>query len=843
MRGLFAREQTPHTIDASPSHDPDGSIVRYEWDLDGNGSFERDTGAGAMVTHTFEAYAGIVDPRRRSVRVRVTDDHGATAEAQLTLTLLDPACEAGMTYGRIRAKSLCLRHRVTKVDGKDVDRWYGERPVTLNGLKLVPGAGKLIVIDLPRGTNTALPHISSLGASVYAAAPGGDVRVAAGRLLWRLAGGTTLEGFELAANAKLNGLRITGMPSRPRLETDGSSRVAFFVALPAEFGGMTSDKPITLRPGKAVASASEPLDFEVADASIGPIGLKRLHVSYDGEDLWEIEASLGLPEPVALGINGDAGIRDGEFEHAGAELEFPSPGVGPFGPVMLQSIRFRVEVKPKKSECVPKVGVEYVDQRKILHDITGHWYDVPNFEIDHGVPTFAVCGGVKLTAGPQVLGASAIALDAGLGFASYADRPSVFRAFGNVSLVEIPVANATFEVHENGYTRMNAKLDYSIPDLASIRGMLLFEMLAPKFNAIAYIDACLDFVDWCAGARGIVSSKGLAVCLKIDVLFDDWTPGFGYLWGDTFPTLYFSGCDVGDYREQISSPLVDHVTAIPARAHAAAASEKAIDLPAGLPGATIVAKGDGAPPRITVVGPHGERVSTPDGLQPVQRKPFLLLKDPRANLTQIAIGKPAGGRWKVIVEPGSAPVVSLKSAQGLERPRIKARVTGAGQRRVLSYRVASVKGQTVEFTERGPSAGNRIGRARGDRGRLRFHPAAGVAERREIVALVKQHGRLRDEIVVARYAAPRAPQPARPLHLRVRRRGNALRISWRSARPADTQEVSVRLGDGRQLRFRTRRSKLTVHRVGRRVRGTVTVRGVLAAGRPGKPAIARLQHR
>jgi len=331
------------------------------------------------------------------------------------------------------------------------------------------------------------------------------------------------------------------------------------------------------------------------------------------------------------------------------------------------------------------------------------------------------------------------------------------------------------------------------------------------------------------------------VCLKIDVLFDDWTPGFGYVWGDTFPTLYFSGCDVGEYKEQISSPLVDHITAVPARARAAAAaSQKTIELPPGLPGATIVAKGDGAPPRITLVGPHGARVSTPDGLEPVQRKPFLLLKDPRAHLTQIAVGRPAGGRWKVVVEPGSAPVVSLKSAQGLERPRIRAHVTGSGQRRELAYRVAPVEGQTVEFLERGPSAGNRIGRARGVHGRLRFHPAAGVAERREVVALVKQHGRLRDEIVVARYSAPRAPQPARPRHLRIRRRGNALRISWRAARPADTQEVRVQLGDGRRLRFRTRRPELTVHRVGRRVHGTVSVRGVLAAGRPGKPASARL---
>ena len=78
-------------------------------------------------------------------------------------------------------------------------------------------------------------------------------------------------------------------------------------------------------------------------------------------------------------------------------------------------------------------------------------------------------------------------------------------------------------------------------------------MLAPKFNAIAYVDACLDFVDWCAGARAIVSSKGVAVCLKIDVLVDDWEPGFGYRWGDAFPDLYFAGCDVGEYKEHISS--------------------------------------------------------------------------------------------------------------------------------------------------------------------------------------------------------------------------------------------------------------------------------------------------
>ena len=32
------------TFDASASADPDGTIAKYEWDLDGNGTYETDTG-------------------------------------------------------------------------------------------------------------------------------------------------------------------------------------------------------------------------------------------------------------------------------------------------------------------------------------------------------------------------------------------------------------------------------------------------------------------------------------------------------------------------------------------------------------------------------------------------------------------------------------------------------------------------------------------------------------------------------------------------------------------------------------------------------------------------------
>ena len=66
---------------------------------------------------------------------------------------------------------------------------------------------------------------------------------------------------------------------------------------------------------------------------------------------------------------------------------------GPFGPVFLQRIKFRVEVNPKKSECVPHLGVE-------TEEFLGY-----TFTTDYGVPTFALCGEVGLTGGPQFLGA------------------------------------------------------------------------------------------------------------------------------------------------------------------------------------------------------------------------------------------------------------------------------------------------------------------------------------------------------------------------------------------------------------------------------------------------------
>ena len=69
------------TLDAGDSSDPDGPIAKYEWDLDGDGTFEVDTSTVSQLTHAFAT------PGVHTVRVRVTDGDGATATKSVDVTV------------------------------------------------------------------------------------------------------------------------------------------------------------------------------------------------------------------------------------------------------------------------------------------------------------------------------------------------------------------------------------------------------------------------------------------------------------------------------------------------------------------------------------------------------------------------------------------------------------------------------------------------------------------------------------------------------------------------------------------------------------------------------------
>jgi hypothetical protein len=65
-------------FDASGSSDSDGTVQRYRWDLDGDGTFERTTGAKPIIFSSFPS------PGAASIKVRVVDDDGkSTDETEL----------------------------------------------------------------------------------------------------------------------------------------------------------------------------------------------------------------------------------------------------------------------------------------------------------------------------------------------------------------------------------------------------------------------------------------------------------------------------------------------------------------------------------------------------------------------------------------------------------------------------------------------------------------------------------------------------------------------------------------------------------------------------------------
>ncbi len=72
---VAAADRTPAVgtavaFDASGSSDANGSIKKYRWDMDGNGTFERDTGRDPTTDQVF------TNPKQVTVTVRVTDDDG-----------------------------------------------------------------------------------------------------------------------------------------------------------------------------------------------------------------------------------------------------------------------------------------------------------------------------------------------------------------------------------------------------------------------------------------------------------------------------------------------------------------------------------------------------------------------------------------------------------------------------------------------------------------------------------------------------------------------------------------------------------------------------------------------
>ena len=119
-------------LDASGSSDPDGEVVKYEWDLNGDGSYETDGGAGATTSHIFEGAGS------HQVGLRVTDDEGTTATTTRTVSVVGP-------YGTAVASTpgLIDYWRLGEQSGTDLADRVGGHDATAQGGVALGAAGAL----------------------------------------------------------------------------------------------------------------------------------------------------------------------------------------------------------------------------------------------------------------------------------------------------------------------------------------------------------------------------------------------------------------------------------------------------------------------------------------------------------------------------------------------------------------------------------------------------------------------------------------------------------------------------------------------------------------------------
>jgi hypothetical protein len=120
----------PVGFDASGSADPEGQQLRYDWDLDGNGSFE--TPGGTTPTAT-RAYTGTTT---FTARVQVSDPHGASAVATglVRVDAIRPVISGLTVRGSTISYRLSEASRVTiQLQRKVGKRWRAVRTMRQSG--------------------------------------------------------------------------------------------------------------------------------------------------------------------------------------------------------------------------------------------------------------------------------------------------------------------------------------------------------------------------------------------------------------------------------------------------------------------------------------------------------------------------------------------------------------------------------------------------------------------------------------------------------------------------------------------------------------------------------------
>jgi hypothetical protein len=119
------------SFDASASSDPEGLQLRYAWDLDGNGSFETDTGTSPAITRAYDGTSTF------TAAVHVSDPHGASglAGAPVSVDSIAPVITGLRVRGSTIIYHLSEPARVAvRVQRRKGKRWRTVRVLRQDGV-------------------------------------------------------------------------------------------------------------------------------------------------------------------------------------------------------------------------------------------------------------------------------------------------------------------------------------------------------------------------------------------------------------------------------------------------------------------------------------------------------------------------------------------------------------------------------------------------------------------------------------------------------------------------------------------------------------------------------------
>jgi hypothetical protein len=732
------------------------------------------------------------------------------AERRLLVSTLTPGLSLGpdgqtqslLTGRRFTARAAQLARDLQEAR-EDAERFQrllagtlkmATRTVRINGLDYTPAGGSALLIVQPGiYAQRRTPYV--IGTNIEVSAPTDVVRVKL-RPASRMVLPVDQSGMQIG--------RIpidTGVPFIPGTRLQGSvtttlerhrSRIRAYMRLPDDFAwetgqGITAE--VQLLASNRDGIRLDGFGIENVEAAILGVGVHIHYLRYVAS-LRQFQGSAKVSIPPAGAIEGTLHVRGDAIELLDITYFPMAPGI---------------KVAP---------GV-------FLSEVNGFYED------SQQATRFG--GNAAFTGGPSAgQGCGLVTARGGLDL-RLRPSPITLTVEGQGSVVCIPLLRAKAVVAADGFVNVAAGIDYGLGPV-SLKAGWDIKYRDLRFTAQADADGCVEDLG-CAKGTALISDRGMAFCAE----FGPVDAGAGLDWpaGPSLPAIIaeleimFSGCDVGEWR-----------TVAGRRAIAAQAGARTVTLgPRG--GVVGVVGADGAP-LVRLRGPGGQVVEVPEQ-GAIRNEQVLAFRQRATRTTYVAVAQ--GGAWTIEVLDGAA--AEIRVADVLPEPRVTAEVTRRGSRYVARWRATPIPGQTVRLFERAPGGMRQLAELRGSAGVVRFTPSDASGSRRQLVALVEQHGQPRKELVLARFISG-PPRIGRAGRVRARRAGRTLVVSFRPAANAEEHLVGVQLGDGRSLQVRAPRGarRVRVPAVTRRETVRLRIAGTRSAGtRTGPVARRRLRVR